>query len=413
MSTRHHGPRISRRSFVVGGLRVTALGSAYPALGSLAFAGRSAADDRSKEGRILVVVQLSGGNDGLNTVIPYGQDAYYRLRPTLAQKPGAIHSLDEHVGLHPTLGGLKSLYDDGAMTIVHGIGHPNADRSHFRSLEIWHTAEPFEPVGRVGWLGHLADQILAKDPASLPALTIGGRGSALSMRGAVAVPPTVPDDRGFRLAYSSRQIARERAELTREDRPRAGAPQLEFLRAAARTAYDAARRMAELANEEHGQTGYPDTTLAKELRLVAQLIRGGFGTRIFHVGLGGFDTHASQASVHSAHLAHLDGALTAFQRDLMKSGKSDDVATLVFSEFGRRAQENGSRGTDHGRGNPLLLFGTKLRAGQHGERPDLGDLVDGDVRSTADFRGIYRQLERDWMGLEPFSKADVSAPRVV
>ena len=408
MSPQPINGRFNRRSFLVGGLQVTALGSAMPALGRNAFAPRTAKDDR-----ILVVVQLSGGNDGLNTVIPYGQDAYYRLRPTLGQKPSAIHALDEHVGLHPNLGGLKSLYDDGAMAVVHGVGHPNADRSHFRSLEIWHTAEPFKPVGRVGWLGHLADQILAKDPAALPALSIGGRGSALSMRGALAVPPTVPDDRGFRLAHTSRQIAEERAALTEKDRPLRGKPQLEFLRSAARTAYDAAERMAEIASDKRAEANYPDTPLAKELRLVAQLIRGNFGTRIFHVSLGGFDTHASQASVHSAHLAQLDGALTAFQRDLMKSGKSDDVATLVFSEFGRRAQENGSRGTDHGRGNPLLLFGTKLRAGQHGSRPDLEDLVEGDIPSTADFRGIYQQLEKDWMGLEPFSNADVEAPRVV
>ncbi|MFT5734621.1 MAG: hypothetical protein ACJA2W_000315 [Planctomycetota bacterium] len=416
-----------RRSFILGGVRLSAIGAAASTLPPGAFAraclaGDGTSADSSEDDRILVVVQLTGGNDGLNTVIPHAQDAYYRARPTLAQKPSAVHQLDDHIGLHPGLGGLANLYRDGEMAIVHGVGHPNADRSHFRSMEIWHTAEPFKPVGRVGWLGNMADQLLASAPGTLPALSVGGRSSVLSMRGATATPPNVPDDRGFRLARTSQQIAKERAQLISADRDGKGRQkgrqkgqqrdQLAFLRMTARTAYDAAERMSKITRSD-ADSAYPGTPLGKELRLVGQLIRGGFGTRIYHVSLGGFDTHASQASVHGARMEQLNGALTAFQRDLMDAGQSKKVTTFVFSEFGRRVEENGSRGTDHGRGNPVLLLGGSLQAGQHGTRPDLTDLVQGDIPSTTDFRGLYRQLEANWMGLRPFAAEKVDAPKIV
>lgn len=409
-----------RRSFLVGGVRLSAIGAAASAMppGAFARACRMAGTAEPEGERILVVVQLTGGNDGLNTVIPHSQDAYYRARPTLGQRPNAVHQLDEHIGLHPKLGGLAELYRDGQMAIVHGVGHPNSNRSHFRSMEIWHTAEPFKPVGRVGWLGNLADQLLARAPGTLPALSVGGRMSVLSMRGATATPPTVPDDRGFRLTRTSQQIALERAHLSAATRDqKAGqkgrtADQLAFLRMTARTAYDAAERMSNITGGDP-KIAYPDTPLGKELRLVGQLIRGGFGTRIYHLSQGGYDTHASQASVHGAHMEQLNGALTAFQRDLMDAGRSELVTTFVFSEFGRRVSENGSRGTDHGRGNPVLLFGGSLRPGQHGTRPDLTDLVQGDVPSTTDFRGLYRQLEADWMGLVPFAAEKVDAPKII
>lgn len=404
---------LSRRSFVAGGLHLTALGSLSPLLGAEAFASGASRKATERDERILVVVQLSGGNDGLNTVIPFSQDAYYKMRPTLGQKPNDVHLLDDHIALHPELGGLAGLYKEGALSIVHGVGHPNADRSHFRSLEIWHTAEPFKAVGRVGWLGNLADQMIAKEPGSLPALSVGGRSSALSMRGATAVPPTIPDDRGFRLARTSQQFARERALIASDNRTAAGGANLAFLRSAARTSYDAAERMSKIAKNRPSEVPYPDKPLAKELQLVAQMIRGRFGTRIFHVSLGGFDTHASQAYNHNALLSHLNSSLTAFQTDLAKSGHAERVVTMVFSEFGRRAKENGSRGTDHGRGNPVLLLGPSVKAGQHGTRPDLESLIEGDIPSTTDFRGIYAQLERDWMGLEPFSKAKVEAPDII
>ena len=399
--------RPSRRSVLVQGVRLTALGALAPGLGALPSrrGGSSAADAPA-----LVVVQLTGGNDGLNTVVPHGQDAYYRLRPTLAQKPSAVHRLDDDVALHPSLGGLAGLYREGALTVAHGVGHPAGNRSHFRSMEIWHTAEPFAPAGRVGWLGHLADQLLAAAPGSLPALAVGGAVSPLSMRGAAASPPAIQDERGFRLPAASRAIAGARGAIVDAERGVEG--DLGFLRRAARVSYDAAERMAALADRP-GAPEYPGTDLARRLRLVARLVRGGFGARVFQVELGGFDTHASQGAQHARLLAELDGALAAFQRDLTEGGRADDVVTMVFSEFGRRARENGSRGTDHGRGNPVLFLGGPVVGGQVGQRPDLDRLVDGDVPSTTDFRGLYRQLEEDWMGLERFTRERIEAPRIL
>ncbi len=389
----------TRRTLIVDGLRLSA---AVPLIGA---AKARRFDDGAGES-VLVVVQLSGANDGLNTVVPFRQDEYFRARPTLAVAPKSLHRLDDEHGLHPLLGGVAGLFADGLGACLHGVGTPEADRSHFRSLEVWHTADP-TAKSRVGWLGRLADQLAQRHPNSLPALAVGGRELVLSMRGARVTPPTLPDDRGFTLARVSQRLASHRDVLL-ETRDSAG--DLEFLRRSARTAYDAAERMQRIVAKK-SPVPYPDRPLARELQLVARLIAGGFGTRIFHASLGGFDTHASQASVHEALLRDVDSALTAFQRDLVASGVAQRVTTLVFSEFGRRVRENGSRGTDHGHGGPALVLGGAVAAGAHGTPPDLQNLVDGDVPATMDFRAVHRRLEADWMGLEPASREGRDAPR--
>ncbi|MCP3918113.1 MAG: DUF1501 domain-containing protein [bacterium] len=379
--------QLSRRTFLVQGLRVTAL---LPALPNLAVAARhgKAAD------RVLVVLQLSGGNDGLNTVIPYGQDAYYRMRPFLGLRKRELHALDDSVGLHPSLAGIAELYAEGRLAVVHGAGHPNPDRSHFRSLEIWHTADPAGPAGDVGWLGRMTDSITKSSPGALSALAIGAGNLPLSMRGESFLAPTVRDPRGFRASPEGEVVRTARDALLAGE----AAGDLGFLRQAARSTYATAARMSALTDDESA-ADYPEHALAKELRLVAQLVRGGFGTRVFHLAHDGYDTHARQAPVHNELLRQVSTALTAFQRDLERAGIADRVVTLVFSEFGRRAGENASKGTDHGRGAPVFLMGEPVAGGQHGTAPDLERLVDGDVPSTADFRSIYSTLEEGWMGV--------------
>ena len=381
----------TRRSFLVNGARVTALGLCAT---DLAVAGSLARTRGNRRRRALVVVQLSGGNDGLNTVAPIAQDAYYRLRPTLAIGRGAVRPLDDAHGFHPALAGLAELWADGRVALVHGVANPEPDRSHFRALEVWHTAEPFAPAGRVGWLGRLADQI--DDPHGMPALALGAGELPLSMRGVRTVAPTVREAGGFRLEALDDDFAAARAALLASEREGDRA----FLAAAARSTYDAVRRMSEL-DARPSPVEYPDQALARELALVARLVDGGFGARIFHLTLDGFDTHARQAPVHEDLLRRLSSALAAFQRDLEARGVADDVLTLVFSEFGRRVRENGSFGTDHGVGAPLFVIGTRVRAGAHGTPPDLDRLVDGDVPGTTDFRAVYSALERTWMGLTP------------
>jgi uncharacterized protein (DUF1501 family) len=349
--------------------------------------------------RVLVVIQLTGGNDGLNTVVPRTQDAYYRLRPTLALGRGALHALDEAHGLHPSMGAMAELFDAGKLAVVHGVGHGLAERSHFRSMEIWHTASRELPRPDTGWLGRLADQLAARTPGRLVALHVGEGALPLSLRGRRSRAPSVRDPKGLRLVPDLPELATPRLRILGAG-PAEG--DLAFLRAAAESAYEAAERMGRLTGRP-SPVPYPDSELGRSLRLVAGLVAGRFGTRVFQVELGGFDLHARQAKPHEHLLATLSDALGAFQADLARNGDEERVLTFAFSEFGRRAAENGSRGTDHGAGAPVFLVGPRVRAGLFGTPPDLERLEDGDVPTTTDFRAVYATLEERWMGLTPSS----------
>jgi uncharacterized protein (DUF1501 family) len=385
---------LTRRRFLIDGVTLTALA---PALAGLPF-GRA----RTAGERILVVVQLSGGNDGLNTVVPHRQDAYARARPSLALAADALHRLDDDHGLHPALGELGKLHDEGKLATVHGVGVAQPDRSHFRSLEIWHSADPDRPARGIGWLGRLADQIAARSSGALPALHVGGGDVPLALMGERILAPSLADERALALEELP-GLAETRDSFTRRE---GGGADLAFLRSAARTAYRASRELETVASRATGAS-YPEHALAQKLRLVARLIAGGFDTRLFHLSLDGFDTHARQAPLHAALLSELGASLSAFQRDLEASGAAPRVVTFVHSEFGRRVEENASRGTDHGAAAPVFLVGGALTRGVFGTAPDLGALVDGDVPATTDFRALYTTLERDWLGLTP--STDVAA----
>ena len=383
----------TRRALLIGGIQV-ALATPFLARGGL---------PRLKDDEpILVVLQLTGGNDGLNTVVPHRQDAYYTSRPSLALARGSLHPLDDDHGLHPAMQGLGVHFQEGRLAVVHGVGVDDPDRSHFRSMDIWHTASLDPTSDQTGWLGRLADQVSAARPGSLAALYVGDGVLPRSLAGDAYFSPSLRDADSLRLAApAASDLTRGRERLLRGE---PGDANLEFLREAARGTYRAAEKMEELAGRRDGAS-YPATKLAGQLRLVARLIEGGFGTRIFQLAIGGFDTHARQARTHEGLLREVSGALSAFQDDLRASGMAKRVVTLVFSEFGRRARENGSGGTDHGAGAPVFLLGDRVRGGLHGEAPDLGRLVDGDVPATTDLRSLYRGLEEGWMRLRPSSTA--------
>ena len=380
---------LTRRRFVMGGLQLGALLPVLPRL------GRSTSTAEGE--RVLVVVQLTGGNDGLNTIVPRRQDAYFRSRPTLALKAASLHPLDDEHGFHPALKELGELFAAGRVSVIQGVGYPGMDRSHFRSMEVWHSADPVHLSRGVGWLGRMADQIASAVPGSMPAMHIGDEDLPLALAGKSTLPPSVRDEHGLELRPCA-ELARERARILAE--PAGSGSDLDFLRASARDAYRAAERMSRAA-EGRASAAYPELELARKLRLVARLVTGGFDTRLFLVTLGGFDTHARQAALHAARLDELSRSLSAFQRDLDAAGAGQRVVTLVFSEFGRRVSENGSRGTDHGAAAPVLLVGGPWPGGLRGTPPDLERLVDGDVPFTTDFRALYTALERDWMELEP------------
>ncbi len=382
-------PRLTtRRELLIGGLR---LGAVVPAIPWLPRVPRS-----SRAERALVILQLTGGNDGLNTVVPHRQDGYFRARPTLGLKPSSLHPLDDDHGLHPALGALAGLFDQGKLAVVHGVGYPEPDRSHFRSMEIWHTADPVGPARGLGWLGRLSDEILARDPSALPALHVGAGDLPLALWGRTSFAPTVESLEGFRL-HGSDGFAELREELL--EAGATGEPEVDFLRSAAKTTYAVAERL-ERALARGPTVSYPPHELARRLELVARVIAGGLETRLFYLELGGFDTHARQAVAHAALLAELSESLAAFQRDLDSSGVADRVATFVFSEFGRRTEENGSKGTDHGAAAPAFLAGSRVRGGLHGVPPDLERLEEGDVPFSTDFRSIYTMLEERWLGFE-------------
>jgi uncharacterized protein (DUF1501 family) len=360
------------------------------------------------EDRILVVVQLAGGNDGLNTVVPYGSQIYYNLRPGIAiPAPGSggdrtALQLDQSagIGLHPNFAGFKELLDEGVANIVQGVGYPNPNRSHFTSMDIWHTADT---SGRgYGWLGRYLDCTCEGAPKPETGLAIG-RAAPLAMQGALQKPVTferadlfqwLGDDHAPMLGRAYQKINREGT--LEEVEPES---QLGFLM---RTALDAQvssdRIRAAVAKDP--LVRYPNGGLARELKTVAAMIRDEMPTRVYYVSLGGFDTHANQLGRHANLVRQLGDSLKAFHEDLKAQGNASRVLTMCFSEFGRRVGQNASGGTDHGTAAPMYLMGDMVRPGLLGQHPSMNDLDNGDLKFGVDFRSVYTAILADWMGAD-------------
>ncbi|MEZ5977320.1 MAG: DUF1501 domain-containing protein [Planctomycetota bacterium] len=387
-----HGRRgPTRRQFVVAGIAVTAFSPVAAAFSASSF-GRHAPD-----GRVLVVVQLTGGNDGLDTVLPLAQDAWFRARPNLSRSATGAHDVGDGLALHPSLGRSAEALRDGLLTCVHSVGYPDPDRSHFRSMDIWHTGDPAARDGAArssGWLARMAERAARRGASGPVALYVGDGSLPRSLVGDEGPAPSIEDLE--RLRVPGGDATRRALELTYSDD---AAGELGFLRRTGREAVALSRRL-ESASLRGASADWPQDRFAQHLALVSQLVRSGLGARIYQVELGGFDTHRDQPVQHAALLARLDGALAAFRRELAAAGRDRDVVTLVFSEFGRRVRENASLGTDHGAAGPVFLLGPSTRGGFVGEVPDLTDLVDGDLPHRVDFRSIYAAIERDWLGLE-------------
>lgn len=380
--------RLSRRSFLkqTGAVTLAAAGLSLPQV--VARTARAAAQTPDN-GRILVLVQLTGGNDGLNTVVPFRDDAYYRLRPTLAIPRGDVLRLNDDVGLCPQLGGLRQLYDEGLLHIAQGVGYPNPNRSHFESMDIWHTADPQLRSRESGWLG----RALQSD-AGLAALHLDGTPLPLALRSTGPDVASIDSIEDFRLPGGDPAL-RGAIEGLLAATPDGAGEDWQFVR---RTAVDAvahARRLDHLPAGERGT--YPDYGLARRLREIARLISADFGPRIYYTSLSGFDTHARQKTIHPRLMSELGDSLRAFFDDLRGQGLAERVALLTFSEFGRRCAENASYGTDHGAAAPVLLAGPAVRAGLSGPSPDLSSLADGDVPHAIDFRRVYATLLDSWL----------------
>jgi uncharacterized protein (DUF1501 family) len=376
------------------------------------------------EERVLVVLQLTGGNDGLNMVVPFEEPAYHKNRPTLAIARGQAlplgHAGGGHpgsgpggaeIGFHPRMTGLRDLYREGAVAVVQGVGYPNPSRSHFRSMDIWHTAQPEVEETRVGWLG----KAVAGNRGRLPALDVGDERLPLALQGEVQVPTLQNLDWVDYLATERGHDLRRRLQALHQ-RPRDG--EVERVRSLALATLGEMESLIELRRRPV-PVEYPSSHLADRLQWIGQLIGGGFSSRIYYLSHGGFDTHAQEKDLHALLLAQLSEGLSAFQRHLRALGAAERVVVMVFSEFGRRVRENGSLGTDHGCAAPVLLVSGGIRGGLHGPHPRFDDLEEGDLRFHTDFRRVYATLLEEVLGTRsepvlggPWEKLDLFPRRL-
>jgi uncharacterized protein (DUF1501 family) len=358
---------------------------------------RAAAEAPSQQpDRVLVVVQLSGGNDGLNTIVPFTDDLYYRLRPTLAVPKDQVLKIDDRLGFHPALAGLAKLLEAGRLSIVQGVGYPQPNRSHFESMDIWHTAQADPSRRTVGWLGRYLDTTQGQS-VDAPALHLGPEKQPLALAALAVQSPSIQSLERFRLEQADSEPVRGALESSLAAERSAPDDLLRFAQASTTAAVTSSRRV-EAALGKYWAAAYPQSGLAARLKTVAQLIDAGSSTRIYYVALDGFDTHSLQGDAHAGLLTQLGGALQAFYDDLAQHGHARRVLSVCFSEFGRRVKENASRGTDHGAAAPLLLAGGQVKPGLLGVHPSLTDLDDGDLKHHTDFRRVYAAILEHWLG---------------
>ncbi len=394
MSKRFSFTKATRRDLLRAGLYGVCVSgaSSVPIFGQAAAQLTAQAKDN---GKILVVLELSGGNDGLNTLVPYGDDAYYKVRPNLGVPKKDLRVIDDHFGFSGGMTGFEHLYKDGKLAIVHGCGYENPSFSHFTSMAYWHTAAP-NSGEEYGWVGRLADQMA---PTASPnfIVNIGARQS-LAVRSHKHVPVVFDDPNRF----TQEKFYDERDMLGAVSKDAtASNPARKFLLETARSAQDASVLVQQAWAKYHSPIDYGITGL--DLPKVVALIDAGMPTRLYYTSYrnNAFDTHVFQADTHKRLLTYASDAVAAFMKDLERIGRADDVVVMVFSEFGRRVPENVNLGTDHGTANMMFVVGKSVKGGQYGTIPSLTKLDAGDnLIFTTDFRKVYATMISGWLGLK-------------
>jgi len=377
-----------------------------------------------KDGTILVVLQMAGGNDGINTLVPFGDDAYYRARPKIGLPANQILRISDYAGLHPQLTGIRDLYGLGNLGLIQGVGYPNPNRSHFRSTEIWQTASDAERNETEGWLGRYFDNCCkGADP------TVGvAIGNQTPQAFASPNPQGVAFSNPEQFRYMSDAASDPNSanmfvrEMNTPDQEVEGTihgavsdnsggtigmidgagnnsgSTVEFLQRTALGAQMSSDKILAITRKTKSSVDYPHTQLGNSLNLVSRLIAGGLPTRVYYVSQGGFDTHANQLPTHDRLMTDLNGSLSSFVKDLKAQGNFDRVLMISFSEFGRRVAENASGGTDHGAAAPLFVLGGGVKPGLFGAYPSLTNLYQGDLRFSTDFRSVYATALEKWLG---------------
>lgn len=354
---------------------------------------RALAQAEKQPERILVVLELAGGNDGLNTIVPYADDAYYKARPSLAVRANQVLKLDDRFGLHPAAEGFSKIFKDGAMAVVHGCGYPNPTLSHFTAMEWWHTATP-HGADKYGWVGRFAD---AHRPKAVENYLVNiASQQSRAVASAVHSPVVFKDPKRFaRIGTLDQQKVFETYGTT----PSTENPALDFVNSVSKTATGGAALVRGACAEYRTRVDYgSDNELTLDLKKVTGMIAAGLPTRVYYVSMGGYDTHAAQPDLHQLLLTYLADAVRGFLTDLKRIGRAEDVAVMAFSEFGRRVGENASKGTDHGTAGPMFVFGSKVKGGFYGKHPSLTDLDAGNLKMTTDFRSVYATMLSGWMG---------------
>jgi uncharacterized protein (DUF1501 family) len=362
---------------------------------------------------ILVVIQFAGGNDGLNTIVPYRSDLYYKGRPTIAVPQKSVLPIDKMVGFTPYLKSLKPLYDQGKVAIVQGVGYPDPNLSHFRSTAIWESGDPVGDT-LTGWLGRYLDTTLSDVDNPLKALAVGPM-VPLTLIGEHSAVPSIESVDTFRFLLG-RDDAGPILDAYRAmygGAPEAVPPYIGLVRKVEANADQSVKDLQSIATKYQGTVTYPQNPLARELQLVAQIIASNLGTRIFHVSVGGFDDHAAEVFTHARLMQYFGDSVAAFYQDLQIHGKADQVVTMTFSEFGRRVKENAGRGTDHGTAAPLFVIGNKVKGGIYGDDPILTNLDgNGDLKYQIDFRSVYGTILDGWLGGDSTSVLGASFERL-
>ena len=345
----------------------------------------------------LVIIQLSGGNDGLNTIIPYGNDIYYQKRKTIAINQTDIVKLNDMQGLNPNLSALKSIYDQGYMSIINSVGYPNPDRSHFRSMDIWQTGSDANQFLTTGWIGRYLDSnCQTSNCKAYTAIEVDDTLS-LAMKGVKMKGIAVQDPN--KLYQTTREPFFK--DLVHDHNPAdLNEDNLGYLYKTMIETYSSADYIQNTSKTYKVTADYPQTPFANQLKTVSKFINSGLQTRVYYVSLSGFDTHVGQQNQQGRQLKVYGDAVAAFITDLKQSCKLDDTLLMTFSEFGRRVEQNASNGTDHGTANNILIYGGKLKkAGIYNDAPDLATLDNGDLKYQVDFRDVYATLLDKWLNV--------------
>lgn len=381
--------RVSRREF----LKYSGMASSSILIpGFLSKLHAAATSEQLSSSKILVIIQLSGGNDGLNTVVPYTNDIYYRMRPKLGIKGSEVLRINDDIGLNPAMQELMSLYDRGYVSIINNVGYPNPTRSHFRSMDIWHTASNSNELLASGWLGRYLDAECGECVSPH---------TALSMNGSIELATIGANRRALGIHNPSKfydSVIHSMDKYSDIELEPAGKGELEFLYKTIIETRMSADVIYAHSKKYKSQESYPPGKFAQRLKQMAELIVSGLNTRIYYVNLGGFDTHAGQKNRHYKLLQQYSSGLAAFCKELEKNGLLKDTLVLTFSEFGRRVGQNASGGTDHGTASNVFVVGGGLKkAGIYNELSNLTNLTRGDIEHTIDFRQVYATILDKWM----------------